>query len=108
DPLEEAGSSETAEEVPSPHDEKWQDYVLGHFFPDEMENGNPRVEGLRRVASQLVGPITEEGCDLVSSPSEANGHRACAKAWVVFDTTMGNVRYESLADAGPDNTPGEF
>jgi hypothetical protein len=89
---------------PQPHDPGWTQYVLGKFLPDEVDGKNPRVEGLRRVANELIGTLLEEGCDLVSSPSENNRFRASVKAWAVFQKEDGTLRrYEALADAHADN-----
>jgi len=89
---------------PTPSDSEWTQYVLGKFLPDEVDGKNPRVEGLRRVAGDLVGELLEEGCDLVSAPCEDNRFRACVKAWGVFLTNEGRTkRFEALADAHGDN-----
>lgn len=97
-------SAPQEQEVPSPSDAGWTQYVLGKFLPDETDNKNPRVEGLRRVAGELVGEILEEGCDLVSPPSVDNDNRACVKAWAVFLREDGTTkRFEALADASPSN-----
>ncbi len=88
---------------PTPNDKGWTQYVLGHFLEDEVDGVNPRVEGLRRIASLLVGPIVEEGCDLVAAPDQNNGFRACVKAWFIFNTGEGTKRFEALADANSDN-----
>jgi len=89
---------------PTPNEVGWTQHVLGKFLPDEIDGQNPRVEGLRRVASELVGELIEEGCDLVAAPCEANGYRACAKAWGVFLTSDGREkRFEALADANETN-----
>lgn len=88
----------------TPNDPKWTQYVLGKFLEDEIDGKNPRVEGLRRVAGELVGELIEEGCDLVAEPTEANRFRACAKAWGVFLTQKGRTkRFEALADAHEGN-----
>ena len=88
----------------TPNDPNWTQYVLGKFLEDEMDGRNPRVEGLRRVAGELVGELIEEGCDLVAEPSQENNFRACAKAWGVFLTKEGRTkRFEALADAHADN-----
>lgn len=95
---------EICEEVLTPSDPGWTQYVLGKFLDDEMDGQNPRVEGLRRVAGELVGELIEEGCDLVASPTEENRLRACAKAWGVFHTSDGiTKRFEALADAHSGN-----
>jgi len=38
---------------------EWSDYVMGLFRPDEMIAGYPKINGLRRVASYLLGDIVE-------------------------------------------------
>jgi len=89
---------------------EWTQYVLGLFSNDELENQNPKVDGLRRVASTLIGPIVEEGSELVSPPSLDNGQRACVKAWVIFyhNGLRRNVRFEGLADVCSDNCDETF
>ncbi len=37
--------------------EDWDDYVMKHFLPKELDKGNPNVHGLRRVTEVLLGPI---------------------------------------------------
>lgn len=94
---------------PSPCDPDWTQFVLGKFLPDEVDGKNPRVEGLRRVAGDLVGELVEEGCDLVASPCENNRFRACVKAWAVFVTEDGRTkRFEALADAHDDNCQEDY
>ena len=88
----------------TPNDPGWTQHVLGKFLDDELDGENPRVEGLRRVAQDLIGSILEEGCDLVAAPTVENGMRACVKAWVIFGN---NQRFEALADACPGNIAGE-
>lgn len=97
--------NETEELVmPTTSDPEWTQFVLGQFLEDEMDGKNPRVEGLRRVAGELVGELIEEGCDLIAAPTEENRFRACAKAWGVFLTPNGmQKRFEALADAHSEN-----
>jgi len=91
-------------DIPKPNDPEWTQYVLGKFLDDEVDGKNPRVEGLRRIAGELVGELIEEGCDLVAAPMEENRFRACVKAWGVFLTPNGQLkRFEALADAHSDN-----
>ncbi|KKL97902.1 hypothetical protein LCGC14_1829780 [marine sediment metagenome] len=98
------GDDKTVSEVPERSSKEWTQYVLGKFLDDELEGENPRVDGLRRVAQEVIGTIVEEGCDLVACPTVENGMRACVKAWVVFENEQ---RFESLADASPTNITGE-
>lgn len=96
-------------EIPTPSDPGWTQFVLGKFLEDEVDGENPRVEGLRRVAGELVGEIIEEGCDLVAAPTEDNRFRACVKAWGVFLTPEGQQkRFEALADAYSGNCSEDY
>ena len=96
-------------EPPTPNDPCWTQFVLGHFMEDEMDGKNPRVEGLRRVAGELVGELIEEGCDLIAVPEENNRFRACAKAWGIFVTKEGvTKRFEALADADTVNCQEDY
>ena len=94
---------------PKQSDPEWTQFVLGHFLSDEVDGKNPRVEGLRRVAGDLVGELIEEGCDLVAAPCEDNRFRACVKAWGVFLKSDGTTRtFEALADAHGDNCQEDY
>jgi hypothetical protein len=102
-------SSDTdQEEIPTLNDPGWTQYVIGQFEEDEMDNKNPRVEGLRRLAEKLIGEIIEEGCDLITSPNSDNDFRACAKAWVRFNDHGTIKQYEALADAYRGNCGPEY
>lgn len=39
--------------------EDWTKYVMQLFSDDELDNGHPKCEGLRRVVNLLVGPILD-------------------------------------------------
>jgi len=102
----------TAEEVPTKDiptrsDPEWTQYVLGKLLDDELDGENPRVEGLRRVARDLIGTIVEEDCELIASPTVENGMRACVKAWVIFYDGHCEQKFAALADACPANITGE-
>lgn len=91
------------------HSPEWTQYVLGLFMPDELDGGNPRVEGLRRISGMVLGDLIEEGCDLVSPPSNDNNFRACVKAWGVFVDSNGvRRRFEAIADASQENCTEDF
>jgi len=48
---------EEAEEEPSYNSVEWSDFVLTKFAEDELIEGNPNVNGLRRVTNELLGEI---------------------------------------------------
>ena len=43
--------------TPTSIDPNWTEYVLSQLDPDEIRDGNPKVDGLRRLVEKLVGPI---------------------------------------------------
>ena len=47
---------------------EWSDYVLGQFEEDEIFNGSPTVDGLRRVAEKLIGEIVSQKTTVVQAP----------------------------------------
>lgn len=62
--------------VPSQTDPAWSDYVLKQFEEDEMIDGNPTVDGLRRVTEKLLGEIIESRCSVIVAPIPANDFSA--------------------------------
>lgn len=59
---------EEQEIIPSQTDKEWSDYVLSQFTEDEMFNGSPTVDGLRRVAELLIGLIVRQDTQVVQCP----------------------------------------
>ena len=102
------GSADDGPEPPEMTAPDWAQYVLGQFAADELDEQNPRVEGLRRVAELLLGEIVEEECDLIQCPDPANGMRASVKARITFLKDGLTKTFTGLADAGPDNCTDEF
>jgi hypothetical protein len=90
---------------PVPSDAGWTQYIMGLFMDDELENQNPRMEGLRRIAELLIGEVIEERSELISAPTQENEYRACTKCTLVFEN--GRI-FEALADACSSNCQKEF
>ena len=59
-----------ASDAPAMTDPEWNDYVMSMFTDKEMYNGNPLVNGLRRVAEVVLGPIVYSGPTQVFPLSE--------------------------------------
>jgi hypothetical protein len=51
---------------------EWSDYVMSHFTPEELDNGYPKVDGLRRVAQNLLGEIVFSGIQQIFPSSESS------------------------------------
>lgn len=56
-------------------DPEWTKYVLSLMTDDELEQGMPKVDGLRRVATFLFGPFSTN-TEVVQTPNVDNGYRA--------------------------------
>jgi hypothetical protein len=79
--------------------------VLSLLTEEEMPDGYPIVDGLRRVAQLILGPI--DGCpDVVQTPCPENGNRATVRyriSW--YDEELKRERaYVDAADAYAGNT----
>lgn len=62
--------------TPLPTEPEWHDYVMSHFIADELVDGCPTADGLRRVCEKLVGAISEVTPTVVQTPDQTNGERA--------------------------------
>ena len=88
--------------IPAPFEPEWDDYVLSHFQPNEFFNNNPTVDGLRRVAEKLVGPIMQSNTQVSSAPSITNPY-ATVIVEIAFSTEEGLKRFSGAADASDNN-----
>lgn len=101
-------------ETPNRTSPKWTDYVMSHFIDSELDNGNPKVGGLRRVTELLIGPIHTMKPSVITTPTRDNGWRAVVEYNVEIELRKeddGAVRYYSFggsADASPTNTDGIY
>lgn len=95
--------------VPKRTDFEWSDYVLTLFHEDELEKGNPKVDGLRRVVELLLGPITISESTIEKAPTEHDKTATVSHKIFVFDKISGmERRYSDVADCSPDNTDNFF
>lgn len=78
----------------------WTDYVLNHLDDDEKINGNPTVDGLRRVILCFMGEYNFQ-VQVLQVPSVENQGRATVKASLFFEN--GRI-FESAADVFHKNT----
>lgn len=82
--------------------------VMALFEPDELIEGHPTVNGLRRVIENF-GDVVYSEADLVDRPTDANGYRYTVKYTVVIDMHDGKRKqYSDLADVCPDNAEFPF
>jgi hypothetical protein len=62
--IEEESVEEEVEVVYSPSDPEWSEYVLDQMHDSELKQGNPTVDGLRRVTERVYGEIVSSTSDI--------------------------------------------
>jgi hypothetical protein len=102
---------EQDQNIPEYGTPEWNKYVMEHFRPDELIDGNPICAGLRRVAGLLLGEIVESGPDQVFPATDGNGP---GRATVIYQVVVnwmnsGSVRvFKEVADVWHGNTDDLF
>lgn len=95
--------------VPARYDPEWSDYVMSLLSDDELDNGYPKVDGLRRLAQKLVGEIVESSTNV----SHVHHHDGNVFIVVVHSITFvdedGVERmFDGAADGGHHNIRGDY
>lgn len=92
--------------------EEWPAWVMAHFNEDELVDGNPTTDGLRRVVEKVLGPILYSKAFVYQSPSCLNGFHACVGhevtiLWMHPDPGMAEHEriFSDVADVYPGNLP---
>lgn len=95
--------------VPTPRDLEWGTYVLSQLDSTEFFNGNPTVDGLRRVTKLLVGDIVRSTTNVVQCPTPENNNRVTV-VHIVEIEREGQRPYEfsGAADVSPDNVDAKY
>jgi hypothetical protein len=101
---------------PAFNTEKWSEWVMSQFADDELENGAPTCDGLRRVAEDVIGPIAKVEVIKNDTPTVSNKGNATVVVGVTIEPVLldshprhGSYIYvEDLADANRLNTPEEI
>lgn len=85
---------------------EWHDYAMSLFDESELVDGHPLVNGLRRVAEVVLGPIVFSGPTQVF-PVQRDDHHG--RATVVFTVKFANgIAYSEVADSWEGNTDDTF
>lgn len=107
-------------ENPSFNSPEWNDYVLSLFTNEELVDGNPTVDGLRRVTELVLGKIIFTNVDIVQSPTISNGYCCVLKYRITikpFDENKNpsvihipeqTLSYEAAADCSASNCDARF
>lgn len=112
-PLVKPEEDKVAEEelIPDFNSPQWHEYVMKQFAPDEIIEGNPTTEGLRRVVSLLLGDIIESSAKCICAPTKDNNYSATVEHKVVINWrdndsyANGDVRtFTEIADVTDRNS----
>lgn len=110
-------NTEHVDEVQAPEmgSKEWSDYVISLLYEEEIQDGAPKVDGLRRVAQVLLGPICDSVTRTVKAPNPANNdwcstvEHNVTFLWMRRDVLYGReVRFSGVADCNQKNTPAKF
>jgi hypothetical protein len=101
---------------PAFNSEKWSEWVVSQFADEELENGAPTCDGLRRVTENVLGPIEKVEIIKNDTPNVNNKGNATVVVGVTISRVLleGHPRHgsyiyvEDLADANKLNTPEEI
>jgi hypothetical protein len=74
----------TVKVIPMMGDEGWTDYVLSLLRENEMQDGNPTLFGLRRIAQKLIGPIVSCRTEVKQIPNPQNNFTSTVIVAVTF------------------------
>ena len=108
--LEEQGIIEK-DDRPQMTDKEWTPYVLKQLEEDEIYDGKPTTDGLRRLVSKLLGEIVESVPIVHQSPNPANDNHAVVswKLCIRWNDCLGDVRiFGDVADVYIGNTDDKF
>lgn len=91
--------------VPSITSQDWTDYVLSQFEANELYEGNPTLDGLRRVGELLIGEIVSSRTSVVQCACLENEKRATVICSITFMDGEGNLKiFDGAADSNYSNT----
>jgi len=99
---------ETTSDTPDIYSPEWSDYVLGLMTNDEKIDGNPTVDGMRRVAQKLLGRIVHSASDIIQCPCPENKERATVKVSITFSDLGNTSTFSGCADSYWGNTDKEY
>jgi hypothetical protein len=88
----------------------WNEYVLRQFTDEELYDGNPTCDGLRRVAQQLLGPIFSQRITKILGPTRDNNGTStvCVELTIYNKYIDHEMVIEEVADVNSENTDAPY
>jgi len=93
------------ETIPEMSDPDWTKYVISQMRSDELSDGHPTVDGLRRMVDLLIGQVVGLESEVYQTPDETNKGNATVRVRVLVDN---GICVDGCADAGSKNCEGVF
>ena len=91
--------------LPTINDLEWSDYVISLMEYGELVNGNPTVDGLRRIVGVVLGDIIESHTNIAQVPTKENMGRAAVSHTVTVLARSGlQISATGSADSWYKNT----
>ncbi len=83
---------------------EWTPFILSKFREDELYDGCPTVDGLRRVCLEHLGDVVESITQCVQPPNAGNMNHSCVLHNLAIECFDGVTRrYSGLADVFTGN-----
>lgn len=100
----EEAQEKQVEQKPKFGSREWHDFVMSRFESDELFEGNPKVDGLWRVAEDVLGIIKTYTSRVVESPTEKNGFGATVECFIsVYVPEIGELVSSGVGDCNFKN-----
>jgi len=96
---------------PCPGDENWSDYVMKQFNEDELVDGNPNVDGLRRVTVKVLGDIIKSVAHTVQAPNPNNDWTATVEHHIAIKphhAYYDELHFTEVSDVTSQNCDPEY
>jgi len=92
----------------SESDPEWSEYVLDQFHDSELKEGNPTVDGLRRVAEKMYGEILSSKSEVLELPSDKGRCTIKHSLTIRKYETSSVVEVDGCVDVKYGNIPSPF
>lgn len=73
------------EVIPDITSDDWTPFIMTKFKPDELHDGCPDYNGLRRIVTEYLGDIIDTDPDIRQTPNANNGNHSCVVMKITID-----------------------
>ncbi len=88
------------------NDPNWTKWVLSQMAPDELQDGHPTLDGLRRITPIILGEdVAESSSEIAQVPTPDNHGHATVRVRLLL---ANGYSVDGCADAGSNNCKGAY